>query len=61
MPRNTGEVVRKYSKVLIPETNMGQLWRIIRAEFLVDADSFSKVQGQPIFASDIEREILRRA
>jgi 2-oxoglutarate/2-oxoacid ferredoxin oxidoreductase subunit alpha len=61
MPRNTGEVVRKYSKVLIPETNMGQLWRIIRAEFLVDADSFSKIQGQPIFASEIEREILRRS
>jgi 2-oxoglutarate/2-oxoacid ferredoxin oxidoreductase subunit alpha len=60
LPRNTGEVVRAYPKVLIPETNLGQLWRIVRAEFLVDAESFSKVQGQPIFASEIEREILGR-
>jgi 2-oxoglutarate ferredoxin oxidoreductase subunit alpha len=60
LPRNTGEVVRKYSKVLIPEASLGQLWRIIRADFLVDAESFSKVQGQPIFASEIEREILER-
>jgi 2-oxoglutarate ferredoxin oxidoreductase subunit alpha len=60
LPRNTGEVVRAYPRVLIPEANMGQLWQIIRAEFLVDAESFSKVQGQPIFASEIEREIMGR-
>jgi 2-oxoglutarate ferredoxin oxidoreductase subunit alpha len=60
LPRNTGEVLRSYGKVLIPEVNLGQLWRIVRAEYLVDADGFSKVQGQPIFAAEIEREILRR-
>jgi 2-oxoglutarate/2-oxoacid ferredoxin oxidoreductase subunit alpha len=60
LPRNTAEVLRSYSKVLIPEVNMGQLWRVVRAEFLVEAESFSKVQGQPIFAAEIEREILRR-
>lgn len=60
LPRNTGDVVRKYHKVLIPEMNMGQLWRIIRAEFLVEAESFTKVQGHPIFAGEIEAEILRR-
>ncbi len=60
LPRNTGEVLRGYSKVLIPEANMGQLWRIVRADYLVDAESFSKVQGQPIFAAEIEREIMRR-
>jgi 2-oxoglutarate ferredoxin oxidoreductase subunit alpha len=60
LPRNTGEVVRAYPMVLIPEASMGQLWRIIRAEFLVDAESFSKVQGQPIFASEIEHEIMER-
>ena len=36
-PRNTGEVVRRYEKVLIPEMNMGQLLQLIRAQFLVDA------------------------
>ena len=58
LPRNTGDVVRSYRKVLVPETNMGQLVRIIRAEFLVDADGYSKVQGSPLGAAEIEREIL---
>ncbi|HEX9234914.1 MAG TPA: 2-oxoglutarate ferredoxin oxidoreductase subunit alpha, partial [Actinomycetota bacterium] len=60
LPANTGEVLRRYARVLIPEMNLGQLAKIVRAEFLVDAESFTKVQGQPIFASEMEREILRR-
>jgi 2-oxoglutarate ferredoxin oxidoreductase subunit alpha len=60
LPANTEEVLRRYRKVLIPEMNLGQLWRIIRADYLVDADLFSKVQGQPIHASEIEHEIEAR-
>jgi 2-oxoglutarate ferredoxin oxidoreductase subunit alpha len=60
LPANTAEVLRSYRKVLIPEMNLGQLWRIVRADFLVDADLFSKVQGQPIHASEIEHEIEER-
>jgi 2-oxoglutarate ferredoxin oxidoreductase subunit alpha len=60
LPRNTGDVLRSYRKVLIPEMNMGQLARIVRSEFLVDADSYTKVQGQPILAHEMEDEILRR-
>jgi 2-oxoglutarate ferredoxin oxidoreductase subunit alpha len=60
LPANTGEVVRRYRKVLIPEMNLGQLAMIIRARFLVDADSYSKVQGQPILTGELEEEILRR-
>jgi 2-oxoglutarate ferredoxin oxidoreductase subunit alpha len=60
LPSNTGDVVRSYQKVLVPEMNTGQLVKLIRAEFLVDADVYSKVQGQPISAGDIEREIERR-
>jgi 2-oxoglutarate ferredoxin oxidoreductase subunit alpha len=60
LPSNTGEVLRGYRKVLIPEMNLGQLWRIVRADYLVDADLFSKVQGQPIHASEIEHEIEER-
>jgi 2-oxoglutarate/2-oxoacid ferredoxin oxidoreductase subunit alpha len=59
LPRNTGDVVRAYEKVLVPEMNTGQLWRVLRAEFLVGATLYSKVQGQPIFAADIEQEIER--
>ncbi|MGH2641278.1 MAG: 2-oxoacid:acceptor oxidoreductase subunit alpha [Actinomycetota bacterium] len=58
-PANTGEVVRAYPKVLIPEMNMGQLAALIRARFLVDAQSYSKVQGLPIFAEELEHEIAR--
>jgi 2-oxoglutarate/2-oxoacid ferredoxin oxidoreductase subunit alpha len=58
-PSNTGDVVRAYRTVLIPEMNMGQLALLIRGRFLVDAVSYSKVQGLPIFAEDLEREILR--
>jgi 2-oxoglutarate ferredoxin oxidoreductase subunit alpha len=54
LPRNTGEVVRSYRRVLIPETNSGQLRRIIRDEFLVDAQGYNKVAGLPIFAEELD-------
>jgi 2-oxoglutarate ferredoxin oxidoreductase subunit alpha len=60
LPSNTGEVLRRYPKVLVPEMNTGQLTKLIRAEYLVDAQVFSKVQGQPIFAEELEEEIVRR-
>jgi 2-oxoglutarate ferredoxin oxidoreductase subunit alpha len=60
LPRNIEEVVRRYPRVLIPEMNMGQLAMIVRARFLVDAETYSKVQGQPILAADIEEQIHRR-
>ena len=56
-PRNLGEVVRAYPKVLVPEMNTGQLWRLVRAEFLADAILYSKVDGQPISAADVETAI----
>ena len=58
-PKNTGDVVRKYRTVLIPEMNLGQLSLLVRGRYLVDAKSFSKVQGQPIYAEELEAEILR--
>jgi 2-oxoglutarate ferredoxin oxidoreductase subunit alpha len=60
LPRNIGEVLRSYPKVLIPELNMGQLLKIVRAEFLVAAEGFHKVQGVPIFSEELEHEITRR-
>jgi 2-oxoglutarate/2-oxoacid ferredoxin oxidoreductase subunit alpha len=60
LPRNTGDVVRSYPKVLVPEMNTGQLVRMIRAEFLVPAEGFNKVQGLPIVPEELENEILRR-
>jgi 2-oxoglutarate ferredoxin oxidoreductase subunit alpha len=57
LPPNTGELLRSYEKVLIPETNTGQLWRIVRAEFLVDAERYNKVEGLPIFAEELDEVI----
>jgi 2-oxoglutarate ferredoxin oxidoreductase subunit alpha len=58
-PKNTGEVVRRYPRVLIPEMNMGQLALLIRGRYLVDARSFTKVQGLPLFIEDLEAEIVK--
>jgi 2-oxoglutarate/2-oxoacid ferredoxin oxidoreductase subunit alpha len=57
MPRNTEEVLKSYKKVLIPELNGGQLAHLLRAAFLVDAVSLTKVQGRPFQVSDIETKI----
>ena len=56
-PRNTGEVVRGYDKVLIPEMNLGQLRMLVRAEFLVDAAGYNKVRGRPFGAAELEGAI----
>ncbi|MGZ4132521.1 MAG: 2-oxoacid:acceptor oxidoreductase subunit alpha, partial [Actinomycetota bacterium] len=56
-PANTKEVVTRYPRVLIPELNTGQLSMLIRAAYLVDAVSFSKVQGLPIWADELENVI----
>jgi 2-oxoglutarate ferredoxin oxidoreductase subunit alpha len=57
MPRNTGEVLKRYKKVLIPELNAGQLRMLIRATYLVDAVGLNKVQGKPFLVSEIEEKI----
>jgi 2-oxoglutarate ferredoxin oxidoreductase subunit alpha len=57
MPRNTGEVLKRYKKVLVPELNRGQLRLLLRAEFLIDAVGLNKVQGRPFLVGEIEEKI----
>ncbi|MEE8331853.1 MAG: 2-oxoacid:acceptor oxidoreductase subunit alpha [Acidimicrobiia bacterium] len=57
-PPNLGEVLASYETILVPEINRGQLTRLLRAEFLVAAESFSKVQGAPFGAAEIEDKII---
>ena len=59
-PSNTGDVLRSFERVLVPELNSGQLAMLLRSRFLVDVESFTKVQGQPLFASEMEEEIANR-
>jgi 2-oxoglutarate/2-oxoacid ferredoxin oxidoreductase subunit alpha len=56
-PRNTGEVVRRYERVLVPEMNLGQLLKLIRAEFLVDAVGYNRVRGLPLRAAEVAQAI----
>jgi 2-oxoglutarate ferredoxin oxidoreductase subunit alpha len=58
-PSNTGDVVKRYPKVLIPEMNLGQLSLLVRGRFLVDAKSVTKVKGQPFTAGELEIAILK--
>jgi len=57
-PADLGDVLGRYRKVLVPEMNLGQLSRLVRAEFLVDAQSLNKMQGVPFRAAEIETAIL---
>jgi 2-oxoglutarate/2-oxoacid ferredoxin oxidoreductase subunit alpha len=58
-PANTGEVLRSYRRVLIPELNLGQLLMLIRARFLVDAVGYNRVRGKPFRIAEIEAEADR--
>jgi len=57
LPKDLGAVLKRYKKVLIPELNRGQLSRLIRAEYLIDATSLPKVQGKPFMAAELVRHI----
>jgi 2-oxoglutarate/2-oxoacid ferredoxin oxidoreductase subunit alpha len=57
-PSDLGELLRSYPRVLVPETNLGQLSKLVRAEFLVDARSLTKVQGVVFRAAEIEQAML---
>jgi 2-oxoglutarate ferredoxin oxidoreductase subunit alpha len=59
LPRNTGAVLQRYRRVLVPELNSGHLLLVLRAEFLVDALGLNKVQGQPFLVGEIEEAIDR--
>ena len=62
LPKNLGEVLKRYRKVVVPEMNLGQLVWVLRAKYLVDAEGFNKIQGKPFKQSEIEgkiEEVLR--
>jgi len=52
-PKNLGDILKKFKKVLIPELNMGQLLTIIRAKYLVDAIGFNQVAGKPFSSNAV--------
>ena len=59
MPKNTGEVLARFDKIVVPEMNMGQLSKLIRSDFLIDTISINKVKGLPFRAADLEEELVK--
>ncbi|MEI6488289.1 MAG: 2-oxoacid:acceptor oxidoreductase subunit alpha [Bacteroidota bacterium] len=57
-PKNLGEVIGNYDKVLIPEINNGQLIKVIRDKYFVDAKGLNKIQGLPFSAAEIKNKII---
>ena len=59
LPSDLGAIIARFDKVLVPEMNMGQLLRVLRAEYLVDAVGLNKIQGRPFKISEITARIAR--
>jgi 2-oxoglutarate ferredoxin oxidoreductase subunit alpha len=58
-PKNLGDLLRRFDRVLVPELNLGQLVKLIRSQYLVPAESFPKIQGQPFKIAEIEDKIRK--
>jgi len=57
-PKNTGQVLKSFNKVLVPEINLGQLAKLLRSEYLVDVQQFNVIRGLPFKVSDILEKIV---
>lgn len=58
LPKNLGDVLKRFKRILVPEINLGQLAMVLRSEYLIDIIQYNKVQGLPFKASEIEEKIL---
>ena len=57
LPKDLAEILERFNRVLVPELNLGQLQKLIRAEYLIAAESLNKVQGQPFHVFEVETKI----
>ena len=60
LPWDLGQLLHRYERVLVPEMNSGQLASLLRAEYLVDVESYGLLEGRPLFAAELERELEER-
>lgn len=56
-PKNLGDIIERFDKVLVPELNMGQLRMLLRDKYLVDAQGLNKIQGKPFLVSEVVNAI----
>ncbi len=59
LPGDLGDILRRFKKILVPEMNLGQLVKVLRAEYLVDAVGLNKIQGLPFKVAEITNRIIR--
>jgi 2-oxoglutarate ferredoxin oxidoreductase subunit alpha len=57
LPKNLGDILKSFDHILIPELNNGQLIRVIRDKYLVDAKGLNKIKGLPLLAKEIETAV----
>ncbi|MFI5144423.1 MAG: 2-oxoacid:acceptor oxidoreductase subunit alpha [Ignavibacteria bacterium] len=57
LPKNLGEVLKKFKHILVPEMNLGQLSRLLKMEFVIDCESLCKIQGLPFKSKEIEKRV----
>jgi len=57
LPTDLGEIIKRFKKVIVPELNLGQLSKILRSEYLVDAKGINKIQGKPFKVSELVARI----
>ncbi len=57
MPANLGDILRGYERIIVPEMNLGQLAFVLRAQYLVDVQSYSRVRGLPISIAELEEHL----
>jgi len=60
-PRDLGDVLKRYRRILVPELNLGQLAKLLRSRFLVDVVELHKVQGKPFTVSEIYEKLVELA
>lgn len=58
-PKNLGDILKNFDKVLIPEINNGQLIKVIRDKYLIDAEGLNKIQGLPFTSAEIKEKIIQ--
>ena len=59
MPKNLGDLLKSFDKVLVPEMNTGQFKTVLRDKYLVDAQALTKTSGQPFQIAELEAEIAK--
>ena len=57
LPKNLGDILKQYKRVLVPELNLGQLRSLLRAAYLVDVIGLNKIKGKPFDVAEVVDKI----